>query len=576
MGNAVAVTRPAVQSSLNSAGRPAGYPRAANDAKDRGMEVDPHTNDSPVPRGLALRFAVGAEALPRLRRLDLFAGTLSFRRSITSIYYDTPDLTLKRRAVALRIRRDGRVYRQTVKAGYIGDRTVPEEHRWHATVPHAMPDLSAPELRDWLGDLDSAGLQPVFASRIRRTTRLLQPAPDTIVEVSFNRGLVATPGGSEVAISEIDLDLRQGDVEALFAVARILNQAADLRIEPRSLAARGYALIAGLDGGAVATRRHGRIDLDRALPVEEALALIARRSLTHLLVNDPVARRGDPEGVHQMRVALRRLRVALNLFKALIPPEQLTWASGEVKWLAEALGAARNWDVFAELVGPVEQAFEADPDLECLSRTISEARRTAHAAISTVLASRRYAQLTLELTAWIETRAWRRQSVSERSVRLLSPLGDLADQLLERRYRKARKHIKCFAQLDAEGRHQLRIALKKMRYTADSFARIYDGKTVARYLKRLAALQQDLGVLNDIATADKLIADLPGPVPEEPSAGEGDVRRGAALVRGWSRHAAVRRCAALDRELSAFRKAKPFWQRPKPSEPPTRPTSAAV
>lgn len=539
------------------------------------MDLVPHTNDGPVARDLALKFAVAPEALPRLRRLALFAGTLPVRRSITSIYYDTPDLTLKRRAVALRIRKEGRVYCQTVKTGYVGDRIVDEGRRWQATVPHAVPDLSAPELRDWLGDLDSAGLQPVFATRIRRTTRRLQPAPDTIVEVSFNRGLVATPGGSEVTISEIDLDLRQGDAQALFDVARLLSQAADLRIEPRSLAARGYALIARPEGEAVAIQHHGRIDLDRALPVEDALASMSRRSLTHLLVNDPAARRGDPEGVHQMRVALRRLRVTLNLFKALIPPEQLTWATGEVKWLSEALGAARNWDVFAELVVPVEQAFEADPDLKRLSRTIAEARAAAQATIAAVLASPRYAQLTLELTAWIETRAWRRQSVSETSVRLLSPLGDLADQLLERRYRAARKHAKRFAQLDAEGRHRLRIVLKKMRYTADAFARIYDGKAVARYVKCLAALQDDLGALNDIATVDKLMAGLPAPAPEESCDGEGDVRRGAALVRGWSHHAAIRHCTALDRELSAFRKAKPFWQRPKPPDSP-RLTSAAV
>lgn len=509
--------------------------------------------------GLALRFAVGAEALPRLRRLPLFAGSTPVRRSITSIYYDTPDLALKRRALALRIRKEGRLYLQTVNAATAGALSGSDERRWQSMVPHAVPDLSPPELRQWLGDLDPAGLRPVFASRIRRSLRQLRPTPDTLIDVVFDRGLLATPGGSELAISEIDLDLRDGDAQALFEIARALNRTAALQLEPRSLAVRGYALLADPDGGSPATARHHRVELDRGLAIEEALALITRRSLTHLLVNAPASRRGDPEGVHQMRVALRRLRVAFTLFKSFIPARQHAWAIGEVKWLAGALGAARNWDVFAELVGPVERAFAGDPDIGRLSRTIAEARHEAQAAIGGVLTSQRYADFTLELTAWIETRAWRQQSVSEASVRLLSPLGDLADQLLDKRYRAARKLAKRFEELDIEGRHELRIALKKMRYTADSFARLYAAKPVARYLKRLAALQEDLGVLNDIATADRLIADFPAASAED---GAGDLRRGAALVRGWSAHVAAERCAALDQELTAFLKAKPFWERP--------------
>jgi inorganic triphosphatase YgiF len=527
------------------------------------MNLERQANGSDGGRALALRFAVGVEALPRLRRLALFAGTIPVRRSITSIYYDTPDLALKRRALALRIRKEGRLYLQTIKeeaAAAAGD-----ERRWQTTVPHAVPDLSPPELREWLGDVDLAGLRPVFASRIRRTRRQLRLAPDTVVDVIFDQGLIATPGGNELAVSEIDLDLRDGDVQGLFEIARQLNHAAALRLEPRGLAVRGYALLADPDGNQRATARHRRVELNRALPVEEALALITRRSLNHLLLNAPASRHGDVEGVHQMRVALRRLRVAFNLFKSLIPPAQHAWASGEVKWLSEALGATRNWDVFAELVAPVEEAFAGDPDIALLARRVAEARRTAQAAIAEVLASQRYADFTLELTAWIETRAWRRQAVSETSVRLLSPLSDLADQLLDRRYRAARKLAKRFDELDIDGRHTLRIALKKMRYTADSFARLYDAKPVARYLKRLAALQEDLGVLNDIATADRLIAALP---ESTDGTEEGDVRRGAALVRGWSAHVAALRCTAIDREVDAFLKAKPFWERPqRPARP---------
>ncbi len=509
---------------------------------------------------MALRFAVGADAMARLRRLALFAGIPPIRRSLTSIYYDTPDLGLKHRGLALRIRKEGRVYLQTVRTAQAGDPIGGDERHWQATLPHAVPNVTLPELQDWLGDLDMQGLEPVFASRIRRTIRQVRPFPGTLVEVAFDQGLLAMPGGAELTISEINLYLKQGDANGLFEVARCLHQSADLRLEPRSLAIRGYALLAEPGGRLNATPRHGRVDLHRDLPVEEALEIIVRRCLSHLLVNDPATRLGDAEGVHQMRVALRRLRVAFNLFKSLIPPDQLAWAVSEVKWLADALGAARNWDVFADLVEPVGQAFAGDQDIALLSRTVAEARETARATIDTVLSSRRYAEFTLELTAWIETQAWRRQRVSEASVRLLSPLGELADQLLDRRYRAARKLARRFGELDIDGRHELRIALKKMRYAADSFAGLYAGKAVDRYVKRLAALQHDLGLLNDIATADKLIAAFPAAGLGD--AGTADLRRGAALVRGWSAHVAAQRGPTLDKELCGFLKAKPFWQRP--------------
>jgi triphosphatase len=517
--------------------------------------------DRPASGGgeIELKFAVGPEDLPFLRRLPLIAGTAPSRQSLTSIYFDTPDLGLRRRALALRIRKEGRRYVQTLKRGNGDAAGYFARPEWQMPVRRTTPDLSSEELRRELGDLAAEPLRPVFTSRIRRTTRLLHPSPDTAIELAFDQGSIASPAGTEVPVCEVELELKEGDPQALFDLARTLNAVRPLRLETRSKSARGYALLDGAGPEeAAGTERYGQLDLTRETPVETALAVMIRRSLTHLLNNDQASRQGDPEGVHQMRVALRRLRVALSLFKDLIPDAQRVWATTEIKWLAGVLGAARNWDVFGGLVEPVAKAFDAEADVAALAARIAAEKQSAYAALRGELQSSRYAAIPLELVGWIETRAWRRQAVSETSIQLLAPVGELADELLEKRYRKVRKLAKRFAELTPDERHQLRIALKKLRYAADAFGRIYEAKAVTRYGKHLSALQDELGLLNDIATIDRLARELPAR-PED----KGDVGRGAAIVEGWSAHIAADRVKKLGRRLALFLKAAPFWQRPR-------------
>src|ERR1700689_778284 len=169
----------------------------------------------------------------------------------------------------------------------------------------------------------------------------------------------------------------------------------------------------------------------------------------------------------------------------------------------------------------------------------------------------RAGEFALNRTAWVETRAWRQRSTFETSVLQVSPVGSLADELVEKRYRAVRQRARKFDRLDAEGRHALRIVVKKMRYAADVFESVYAKKRVRRYVKRLAALQDDLGLLNDIATAEKLVRDLPLPKGKEEA-----LKRAAALVTGWCGHTVTTRVPKLGKRLKRLRQAEPFWRQP--------------
>ncbi len=521
------------------------------------MDTSPSPAPSPEPvADLTLTFAIEPKDLVRLRRLPLFAGVAVVQRRVATVYYDTSDLALKRQSQALRIRREGGRYIEALE--HINGRTVGSGGLtvFEAAVARAVPDLTLPGMFASLDAIDGRRLRPIFSSQVRRGIRSLQSAPDTVVEVAIDQGALTSSGGAQMPICEISVKLGAGDPAALFEIGRTLARAVPLRIEPRSIAVRGYALVAEADAGGKPppTLRYGRVELARDMPVEDALASIVRRCLAHLLANDRVTRQGDPEGVHQMRVALRRLRVAFSLFKSLIPEDQRHWVGREVKWLTDSLGAARDWDIFADLIAPVQKAFPGETDLKMLADQIGGQQREAYGALTTALVSHRCVVFALDLLAWVELRAWRQQEVSETSVLLLSPLGELADRLLEKRFRTARKLGRGFNDLAPEGRHRLRIALKKMRYAADSFERIYDGKAVGRYVSRLQDLQDDLGLLNDIATAERLADVLPQ--------GDERLRRAGALIRGWYGHIASDKNPKLGKELDRFLKASPFWKRP--------------
>ncbi|MGH6969461.1 MAG: CHAD domain-containing protein, partial [Stellaceae bacterium] len=453
----------------------------------------------------ALALVVAPEDAARLKRSGLLRGGRLAQRRIVSTYYDTRRKELQRRTLALSVRREGGRVLETLEAMPAPSATSNERPVWQTPLSWPVPDLKPLAKVDGIGALKDEKLNPVFTCRLRRSRAVLEP-DGAVVALSFDEGEIRARGGRKLPISEIEIELQQGTPRAVFKLANALIDEAPLRVELRSKAARGYALAERAEPrGASATMKFGAVELHRGMAAEDALAVILRRCLAHMLANERAALGGKEEGVHQMRVALRRLRVALALFKSMLPEVERYWVAGEVKWLAAVLGHARNWDIAGSLIRRVRSSLADDRDLIALARATERERRRSYDALHAALSTRRYGQFALGLMGWIETRAWRRPGALETSILQVSVVGKLADDVLERRYRKARNRARNFDRLGAVGRHRLRIALKKMRYAADSFASIYANKAVHRYIKRLETLQDGLGLLNDIAASEKLL-----------------------------------------------------------------------
>lgn len=454
----------------------------------------------------------------------------SSRRSATldNIYYDTPDLALRRRGIALRLRRQGPLWLQTVKLAGTATAGLSTRPEWE--IPYAGHfDFSAIEVkavRDWLQRPRLlARLTPIFETRFRRTTwRFDMPAGGVLL--TLDRGWIVA-GGQREAISELELELTAASntaLEALFALALPLAEHMPLTPAVRSKAERGYQLHASAPPQPV---KAGTIALDGKLPPLTAFRRIALACLEHLQQNhDGALASADPEYIHQMRVALRRLFAALRLFAPLLPDTLAPALKDSFRPLAQQLGHARDLDVLqTEIVAPVLAALPDEPRLAQLSSAITLQRYRARSDASALLHATRYGQTLLTALHTLFCR------LPEEHNPLSTSLAVFAATRLRRLHKNLVRRAGAAHTGDPTSLHALRIAVKRLRYALEFFAPLAARSAPRHTLRRLVGLQDTLGQLNDLAQAGTLLMRCAGDDPH--------LREAVTLIGGWHgpRHA---------------------------------------
>lgn len=512
---------------------------------------------------IEIKLALDARAARRLRHLPLLLPHAPVRRRLYTVYYDTPDFALLRAGVALRLRREGYHWVQTVKARAGSGGMLAQRPEWEVHLAGKQPDPEVlPEAaRAALPDIAPKRFAPVFETAFQRTAWLIGTG-EGAVELALDQGEIRA-GGKTLPLREVELELKSGTLADLFTLAeRLLAELAEapagkpsrtrrvapsvaasagIWLEPRSKAQRGYQLAGALPLVPVKAVLPA-IDLEGA--AGEAYCAIARACLTQFEANLPgyLADSGsaNPEYVHQMRVALRRLRAATGLLR-FMGIETPAWV-GELKWLMRALAQARDWDVFVtETLPRVAAGLSRPQALEPLCAAAQRLRDAAHAHAAAALQGKRLVHLWLTLeralaefpATPVATRQW-------------------AQAALDRRYRQLRRLGNRLDALDAAERHALRIAGKKLRYAAEFFAPLKP-KPAHRFIAALARLQDVLGVLNDVAVTTRLLE-------EAKQIGGAAVWEAAGLVAGFTAHEQADRLAELAKAWRAFRAVKPYWR----------------
>src|SRR5215472_17443988 len=503
-----------------------------------------------------LKLAAPAADVPELKRafVKMTPAAAGVPSRLISTYYDTPDLALKRHGVSLRVREQGGRFIQTVKTTDPSGADIMKRGEWEDEVAEGHPDPQAAQSGEHLPQGVAADLQPLFATDVTRTTFAIEPTPATRIEAAIDQGEIRAAGdGGTEPISEIELELKSGDAAALYDVALQLLDVASIRIEPRSKSERGYRL--GDEAEAATPVVHAEpVALDPTMTVEAALQEIGRACLAHLLHNEAAALAMDPEGVHQMRVAVRRIRSAISAFKRLLPAADRRRISGELAWLVDILGRARNLDVFAtEWLLPARTELSHKTGVDDLAAALNRERSAAYQRVERAILSKRHAAGMLRLSHWFEARGWR-EGPAARTALLTSPIGDLAPHLLDRRWREVRKRSKRFGRLTAPQRHKLRIAGKKLRYTLEVLGNLFDQDDLQRFMKRLKRLQDDLGYANDVRVAHDILRELCAGARRSPVA-----HAGARLFE-WHEQALAKAERKLRRRLDRVNRATPFWR----------------
>jgi len=505
---------------------------------------------------IELKLRVAPDAIRRLAGHRLLKGSgRPVTRRLQSIYYDTPALDLLRQGIALRVRKEGNVWVQTVKGGSTVRAGLHERAESEAQVAGPDPDLDRivdkafaavlqrPRIRD--------ELRPVFVTDFRRSRRMLEPGGGTTIEASIDHGVIRS-GEQVEPLAELELELKSGDRAQLYELALRLQNDVPLALESRSKAARGYALQGADQESPVKARA---AVLNPGMSVSDAFKAVMWANLAHLDANEHGMLRGaDPEFLHQMRVALRRLRSAIGVFSPPVPEADTEALARDLKWLASRLGPARDWDVFvAETLPPIEADFGAHGELRAFGARCRALRRKANAKARRAVRSPRYQRLLLRLAGWIIGEGWRASTQTPAGDALHKPVAEFAALVLEKRYQQARRRGRGLAKRSPAELHRLRIAIKKFRYATDFFASLYEGKTAGKSLKRLGRLQDILGAMNDAATVAGLLAQ-----GFEGARGQ-RVLEAKGILLGWSRGRAVTLRRELKGAWKAFRAAEKFW-----------------
>lgn len=475
-----------------------------------------------------LKFQVPPTARARIARA-LATATSQVTR-LQAVYADSADDRLARAGLALRLRKEGRVWVQTLKGR--GDGLMRRlEHEVRLPAQRGIPVLERQRhagtaagiaLAEALGD---AELMPLYSTDIRRTHRRVRCA-GALVEIALDEGRIIA-GARDQQVCEIEFELLEGTPSALLALAARWAQRHGLWLDLRSKSERGHRLARGLDGAAAT--RAGAIRLPDHPTTGNAFFGMVESSLAHGLRNlaELAGAAGGPEHLHQLRVALRRLRTALRLFgdwsadvdRAAALEQQLR------AWFVR-LGEGRDDDVLAQTLAPVLAAPRAP--------ALALPRLQPAEDLSVMLRDAGFTVLLLH--------AW---ELACRSAGLPAgerPLADAARERLEAARRAALKNHRSFTKLPPPQQHRMRKRLKRLRYGAEFLAALFSNRSARRALDALRSALEALGTWNDYQVAEQRLRAL---IADDPK---------AWFVLGWvaaGRGDRLRRCEKALRRFKA-------------------------
>jgi inorganic triphosphatase YgiF len=448
-----------------------------------------------------IKFRVAKRSLRAPFRLTVAGGKVGKRAEsdLLSTYFDTPKQKLKQHGLLLRVRQTGGKHVQTIKetsAVQFG------RGEWETEIRGRTPDLGQADgtpLQRFAAKKLRRKLKPIFTTEVHRITVPVRTGRSE-VELAIDRGRIVA-GKRASRIEEVELELKSGPSSELFRVAKALERRLAGELCLRTKSDRGYDLVNGKHDQVVFAEP---IALEKRMRIIEGFQAIARSALRHFSGNADAIRNLDPQGVHQMRVGLRRLRAAISLFSEALRDAKTRRIKAELKWLTNELAPARELDVFLEnKISLFAREIIPRRGGKAIAKQFADKRAEALERARKAVNSPRNRALLVDVLEWIETQHRRTDTTN-------CELGGFAAKELDRRIGKARKHAAKLQGMSAQERHKLRIRIKKIRYAAEFFENLFSKRAqraLARLSRRSERIQDALGSLNDFIADRKMAAE---------------------------------------------------------------------
>lgn len=513
---------------------------------------------------IEIKLTARPDDLARLKRsaaLKRFAPGPAATERLNTIYYDTPGLGLSKAGLSLRVRKKGRAYIQTLKTQGTGALSS-KRGEWECPLPSASPNIGLitdQGLRERVEAIAAEDpVEPMIETAISRTKRRLKTEAGDEIELAVDSGEIRTLVNGKVAVpvSEVELELLKGSPASLFDVARVLADQASLTVSVESKAERGLRALEGRD---VVAHKAGPLAIPANATAEEAFRATLLHCLRHIARNVPaVLETRTPEGVHQVRVGLRRLRVTLKAFGHAFRADALEPLRERAQEFGRAFAHTRDLDVFSnDLLQQVEKASPSETGFKRLRKLLANEREAQWDKTVEIVRSDDFTGFLIDLAAAAEARIWRTDAEPERLAQMAEPARALARRALDKRLAKAKKQARDMEHLSPEKRHELRIELKKLRYSSEIFASLYERKAVAPFLKQLFELQDIFGAMNDAEMAREIVKRLLDGADEDERE---ELRAVAGLVSGFHMGRAGLTWRKAQKRWKKFSKTPVFWR----------------
>lgn len=464
---------------------------------------------------LALPTCHPATLARRLSKLAVLAQHPAVQEHLQSAYYDTPDLLLHEQRVTLRLRSlevgAKSKWVQTLKTNGRVDSALSQRGEWETPLQQARLSLPGLMKTPW-AEFDPGGrvfadLTVVFQTRFERTKWLVHRRDGSVIEVALDIGQIVIDKHKS-PICELELELKAGQVTALFEVAQQIAQRVAVVPFSASKAERGYRL--ARDGGNTAVSAEAPLlspDVSRIEAGQQILGEMFSQFTSNLCL---LVHSDHPEVVHQARIGWRRFRSALRLFDAVLAPGAPQFKAA-LRELLTCLGRLRDLDVArTQTLPPIADVYTAGEaarieSWQVMTRTlVSRCQDQRHAACG-ALQEPAVGLCLLAVTQWLEAfhPASRIEDPSSRSGGALRPWAKRKMLRLHDKLARARREAPGLHHL-----HRVRILAKRMRYNIEALRGVLPKKRSRHWYRQVSALQMSLGATRDLAQAAALVAEL--------------------------------------------------------------------